>query len=177
MYLFRYTWMYSGKAFWILILLWLSFIYIMHYIVCSLLLLKVHRSCIFLREKLYRKKKSSFFQGTRKKLDLKLQVQVWSSSASTGSSQVKLKFSLTWNFKSSLNIFNLFGHSSSRGVSFQSQDSKIYKIQSTLPCRGVGKGNQLTLFKLEGVADYASHTTTSSPQFKKLFTPLPWVQM
>ena len=63
----------------------------------------------------------------------------------------------------------------SAGVSFQSQDSKIYKIQSTLPCRGVAKGNQLTLFKLEGVADYAPHTTTSSPQFKKLSTPLPWV--
>ena len=67
----------------------------LHYIVCILSLLKVHTSYIFL------KKKSSFFQVTWKKLDLKLQVQVKSSSTSTGSSQVKFRFSLTWNFKSS----------------------------------------------------------------------------
>ena len=61
----------------------------------------------------------------------------------------------------------------SGGVSFESQDSKIYKIRSTLPCRGVAKGNQLTLFKPGGGADYAPHTTTNSPRFKELSTPLP----
>ena len=60
--------------------LWLIKI-LLHYIVCILSLLKVHTSCIFLRKKLYRN-----------------EVQVRSSSASTGSSQVR--FSLTWNFKS-----------------------------------------------------------------------------
>ena len=87
--------------------IWIIKTYYVHHIVCILSLFKVHISYIFL------KKKSSFFQVTWKKLDLKLQVQV----------------------KSSLNIFKLFGHSSlqctySIGVS---RAKKVLLLTLTLP--------------------------------------------
>ena len=83
---------------------------IMHYIVCSLSLLKVHSSCIFLRKKLYRKKNQVFFREPEKNLTwnfkfrsgqvLLQQVQVRSSSSSAWpgtSSQVKFEhFQVFW---------------------------------------------------------------------------------
>ena len=85
---------------------------IMHYIVCSLSLLKVD-SFAYSWEKNFKEKKIKFFSGNPKK--------TWLETSSSGqvkfcfnrfkSGQVQVQPDLELQVKSSLNIFKFFGHS------------------------------------------------------------------